>query len=112
MNLTSRAVAGVPARRFTLLSLIISPRLRAVALRIAILSCFGLFATTGVASASSSSQSSSYDAQSDDSNAYVAAPGGDSGSGQSLSFGDGTFTFTLSAGGWHPHPQLDPYRSG
>src|SRR5438309_2100803 len=48
MNLTSRAVDGVPARRFTLLSSIISLRLSVAARRIAILACFGLFATAGV----------------------------------------------------------------
>jgi hypothetical protein len=94
------------------LSSIISRHLRAAARRIAILACFGLFATAGVASASPSSEWAGYAAQSDGSNAYVAAPGGDSGSGQSLSLGDGTSAFTLSAGGWHPHPNLDPYRSG
>jgi hypothetical protein len=111
MNLKSRAVDGAPARRFNVSS-VIRPRLRVAARRIAILTCSGVFATTGVALASSSSQSWSPVAQSGDVSAYVAPPGRDSGGGLSLSFGDGTSTFTLSAGSWLGISQLDPYRSG
>ncbi|MBV9192614.1 MAG: hypothetical protein JO168_00615 [Solirubrobacterales bacterium] len=86
--------------------------MRVAARRIAILTCFGVFAITGVAFASSSSQSSSPVAPSGDFSAYVAAPGDDSGSGLSLSLSDGTSTFTLSAGSWKGLSRPDPYRSG
>ncbi|MBV9337626.1 MAG: hypothetical protein JO262_05555 [Solirubrobacterales bacterium] len=86
--------------------------MRIAARRIAILTCFGVLATSGVAFASSSSQSSNSVAQSGDSSADVAAPGDASGSGPSLSFSDGTSTFTLSAGSWRGISRPDPYRSG
>jgi hypothetical protein len=101
-----------PLHGGSLLSSVIRPRLRVAALRIAILTCFGLFAITGAALASSSSPSSSPVGQAGDFSAYVAAPGDDSGSGPSLSLSDGTSTFTLSAGSWKGLSHLDPYRSG
>jgi hypothetical protein len=86
--------------------------LRIAARRIAILTCLGVFATTGAAFASSSSRWSSHVAQSGDFGASVAAPGDDSGRGLPLSFGDGTSTFTLFAGSRQGPSQPDPYRSG
>jgi hypothetical protein len=85
---------------------------RVAARRIAILTCSGVFASTGVAFASASSQSSSPVDGVGDFNAYVAAPGDDSGSELTLSSSDGTSTFTLSAGRWRGHPHIGPYRSG
>ena len=94
------------------MSSVIPSRLRVAARRIAILTCFGLFATTGAAFASSSSQPSSAVTQSGDVSGYFAAPGDNSGSGLALSFSDGTSTLALSAGSWQGVPRLDPYRSG